>query len=69
MNERDLMPSTTNGKSLDQASFSNPDGAGGEPSGEAPAPPPGMLERVPEDIRRQLPDEGVEELVSGARAE
>src|SRR5246500_759930 len=63
------MPSTTSRKSLDRASFSGPGGAGGEPLGEPPAPPPGILESVPDDIRRQLPDEVVDELLAGAKTE
>jgi putative transposase len=59
----------TSRKSLDRASFSNPDGAGGEPFGEPPAPPPGIVDSVPEDIRRQLPDDLVDELLAGARTE
>jgi putative transposase len=44
-------------------------GAGGEPLGELPAPPPGILDGVPDEIRRQLPDEVVDELLAGARTE
>jgi putative transposase len=40
----------------------------GEPSGEA-APSPGILDRVPDEIRRQLPDEVVDQLLAGARSE
>jgi len=40
----------------------------GEPPGE-PAPPPGILERVPDDLRRHLPDEVVDELLAGAKTE
>ena len=49
-------------------SLSERDGAGGEPPGE-PAPPPGILDRVPDDLRRQLPDDVVDELLAGARTE
>ena len=35
----------------------------------APAPPPGILDGVPDEIRRQLPDEVVDELLAGARTE
>jgi putative transposase len=63
------MPSTTRRKSLDRASFSGPGGAGGEPPGEPPAPPPGILEHVPDDLRRQLPDDVVDELLAGAKTE
>jgi hypothetical protein len=37
--------------------------------GEAPAPPPGILDSVPDDIRRQLPDDVVDELLGGAKTE
>ena len=40
----------------------------GEPPGET-APPPGILDRVPDEVRRQLPDELVDELLAGARSE
>jgi putative transposase len=40
----------------------------GEPLGE-PAPPPGILDRVPDEIRRKLPDEVVDELLAGAKTE
>src|SRR5579862_417193 len=63
------MPSTTSRKSLDRASFSSPSGAGGEPLGEPPAPPPGILEGVPDEIRRALPDEVIDELLAGAKTE
>src|SRR5690349_22435892 len=43
-------------------------GGAGEPPGE-PAPSSGILESVPDDIRRQLPDEVVDELLAGARTE
>jgi putative transposase len=62
------MPSTTE-EILDRASFSNPSGAGGEPLGEATAPPPGILERLPDEMREKLPDELVDELLAGARTE
>jgi putative transposase len=63
------MPSTTSRKFLDRASFSGLGGAGGEPLGEPPAPPPGILDRVPDDLRRQLPDDVVDELLAGAQTE
>src|SRR5437588_1229537 len=44
-------------------------GAGGEPLGEPPAPPPEILDCVPDEIRRQLPDEVVDELLAGAGTE
>jgi putative transposase len=40
----------------------------GEPLGE-PAPSPGILDRVPDEIRRKLPDEVVDELLAGAKSE
>src|SRR2546421_45133 len=60
------MPSTKD-KNVVRAIGSNGGGAG-EPSGE-PAPPPGILDSVPDDLRRQLPDEVVDELLAGARTE
>jgi hypothetical protein len=60
------MPSTKDRYSSERARVSNRPGAG-EPPGE-PAPPPGILERVPDDLRRQLPDD-VDELLAGARSE
>jgi putative transposase len=44
-------------------------GAGGSPSGETTAPPPGILERLPDEMRDKLPDELVDELLAGARTE
>src|ERR1700739_560593 len=44
-------------------------GAGGEPSGEPPAPPPGILERLPDGMRSKLPVEVVDELLAGAKTE
>lgn len=43
-------------------------GGAGEPLGE-PAPPPGILDSVPDEIRRQLPDDVVDELLAGAKTE
>ena len=43
------------------------DGAG-EPLGE-PAPPPGILGRLPAGMRDKLPDELVDELLAGAQTE
>ena len=62
------MPSTTE-KNLVRASVSKRPGAGGEPLGETPAPPPGILERLPDEMREKLPDELVDELLAGARTE
>ncbi len=61
------MPATREVDSVVRASSSLPDGAG-EPSGE-PAPRRGILESVPDDLRRQLPDDVVDELLAGARTE
>jgi transposase-like protein len=61
------MPSTEEKKSFQRAAVSDLSGAG-EPLGE-PAPPPGILDRVPDEIRRQLPDELVDELLAGASSE
>jgi putative transposase len=64
------MPSTTEKKQvLERARVSNREGAGGSPSGEATAPPPGILERLPDGMRDKLPDELVDELLAGARTE
>jgi len=61
------MPSTKEKYSSERARVSDRPGAG-EPPGE-PAPPPGILERVPDDLRRQLPDDVVDELLAGAKTE
>ena len=61
------MPSTKEKYSSERARVSNRPGAG-EPLGE-PAPPPGILDSVPDEIRRQLPDEVVDELLAGAKTE
>src|SRR5947209_18745707 len=65
------MPSTTTEKNsvLERARVSNRVGAGGSPSGETTAPPPGILERLPDEMRDKLPDELVDELLAGARTE
>ena len=65
------MPSTTTKKDevLERAAVSNRYGAGDSPSGEASAPPPGILERLPDEMRDKLPDELVDELLAGARTE
>ena len=62
------MPSSTK-RSLVSARVSNSGGAGGEPLGETPATPSEMLTDVPDDIRRKLPDDVVDELLAGARTE
>ena len=61
------MPTSQEVDSVVRASSSFPGGAG-EPLGES-APPPGILESVPDDLRRQLPDDVVDELLAGARTE
>ncbi len=60
------MPTTREEKFFERAG-SSPYGAG-EPPGE-PAPRPGILEGVPDEIRRKLPDDVVDELLAGARTE
>src|SRR5581483_11902429 len=60
------MPSTKD-KNLVRAISSDRGGAG-EPSGE-PAPPPGILDGVPDEVRRQLPDEVIDQLLAGANSE
>ena len=63
------MPSSTN-RSLDRARVFSREGAGGEPLGEPSATPSaGMLESVPDRIRRQLPDEVIDQLLAGAKSE
>ncbi len=61
------MPSTKEKYSSERARVSSRPGAG-EPLGE-PAPPAGILERAPDDLGRQLPDDVVDELLAGARTE
>jgi putative transposase len=61
------MPTTREVDSVVRATGSELGGAG-EPSGE-PAPSPGILDRVPDDLRRELPDDVVDELLAGARSE
>jgi putative transposase len=43
--------------------------AGAEPSGEVTAASPGILERLPDEMREKLPDELVDELLAGAKTE
>jgi putative transposase len=62
------MPVSTK-RSIDRARVSNSEGAGGEPLGETPATPSGILDSVPEDLRGKLPDDVVDELLAGARTE
>src|SRR5690242_7011265 len=61
------MPTSREVDSVVRARVLNRGGAG-EPPGE-PAPPSGILESVPDDLRRQLPDEVVDELLAGAKTE
>ena len=58
---------STDQRRVDRGISLNRVGAG-EPPGE-PAPSPGILDRVPDEIRRQLPDEVVDQLLAGARTE
>ena len=62
------MPSITN-RSFESARVSNSGGAGGERLGEPPATWSEIVDRMPDEIRRQLPDEVVDELLAGARTE
>jgi putative transposase len=62
------MPSTTK-RSIDRARVFHAEGAGGEPLGETPATPSGILDNVPDDVRAKLPDDVVDELLAGARTE
>jgi putative transposase len=59
----------TSKRSLESARVSSPGGAGGEPLGETPATLSEILRDVPDDIRRKLPDDVVDELLAGARTE
>jgi putative transposase len=61
------MPTTKEKNSIHRATVSSRDGAG-EPLGE-PAPPPEILERLPDEMRQKLPDELVDELLAGAKTE
>jgi hypothetical protein len=61
------MPSTEEKKSFQRVGVSDLSGAGGPP-GER-APPPGILDRVPDEIRPQLPDDVVDQLLAGASTE
>jgi putative transposase len=65
------MPSTTSREDevLERATVSDRYGAGDSPSGEATAPPPGIVERLPDEMREKLPDELVDELLAGAKTE
>src|ERR1700733_10597186 len=61
------MPSSTE-RRINQSVIGREPGGVGEPLGE-PAPRPGILERVPDDIRRLLPDEVIDQLLAGAKSE
>jgi putative transposase len=61
------MPFTSDVRSVVRAIGPDRYGAG-EPSGE-PAPPPGILDRVPDEIRRVLPDELIDQLLAGSKSE
>jgi hypothetical protein len=63
----DLTRPSIEKKFIDRATVSARDGAGGDPLGEPPASPFGMLERLPDEMREKLPDELVDELLAGAR--
>ena len=63
------MPTITNKRFSDQDPSQVPDGAGGSPSGEPPAPPRSGLDGLSPGLREQLPDELVDELLAGARTE
>jgi putative transposase len=62
------MPSTSD-RQLGIGDGPDREAAGAEPCGEATAAPPGILERLPDEMRRKLPDELVDELLAGARTE
>jgi putative transposase len=61
------MPSTTE-RRINQSVIGRERSGAGEPLGE-PAPPPGILDRVPDDIRRLLPNEVIDQLLAGAKSE
>jgi hypothetical protein len=61
------MPSTK--RSIDRARGSRSERAGGEPLGETPATPSGILSDMPDDLRGKLPDDVVDQLLAGARTE
>ena len=62
------MPSITK-RGFELARVCNSGGAGGERLGETLATPCEVLGRVPDDIRRKLPDDVVDELLAGAKTE
>ncbi len=57
------MPTTK--RRVDLARVSDPEGADGSP----PTTPSGILDEMPDEIRRKLPDDVVDELLAGARTE
>jgi hypothetical protein len=61
------MPSTTSQESIQRATGLEPSSAESRFVGTSAAP--GIFEQVPEDIRRVLPDEVVDELLAGAKTE
>ena len=62
------MPTSSEDHVIDRGSRS-PIGVGaGEPPGVA-APSSGILDRVPDEIRRQLPDDVLDQLLAGAQTE
>src|ERR1700749_1083658 len=62
------MPSTKE-KNVVRSTVSHRVAARGGSLGETPAGSPGILGGVPDEIRRKLPDEVVDELLAGARSE
>lgn len=62
------MPSNPEKNLIERGSRSSIGVGAGEPLGE-PAPSPEILERVPDEIRRRLPDDVVDQLLAGARTE
>jgi putative transposase len=62
------MPLSTK-RSIDRARVFAREGAGGEPLGESSATSSEILGYVPDDIRKQLPDDVVDALLAGASTE
>jgi putative transposase len=64
------MPSISDKKKFfDGRSSLDPDGAGGSPSGETPAPPRSPVERLRSEVGDRLSDDVIDELLAGARSE
>ena len=64
------MPAITDKKKFsDQDPSQILDGAGGSPSGETTAPPRSRLSGLPSELREQLPDALIDELLAGAQTE